>query len=85
VNGERGAYRLTGFACAATVTRATAAAQALVVNGRPVADPVLRTAVRVGYRDVIAFGRHPVVALYLELPPEELDVNVHPARRGALP
>jgi DNA mismatch repair protein MutL len=41
---------------------------------------VLRTAVRVGYRDVIAFGRHPVVALYLELPPDELDVNVHPAK-----
>ena len=38
------------------VTRATAAAQTLVVNGRPVADPVLRTAVRVAYRDVIAPG-----------------------------
>ncbi len=35
---------------------------------------------RVAYRDVIAAGRHPVVALYLELPPEELDVNVHPAK-----
>jgi DNA mismatch repair protein MutL len=80
IEGERGPLRLTGFACAATVTRATAAAQALVVNGRPVADPVLRTAVRVAYRDVIPFGRHPVVALYLELPPEELDVNVHPAK-----
>ena len=80
VAGERGGYRITGFACAPTVTRATAVAQALVVNGRPVADPVLRTAIRVGYRDVIAYGRHPVVALYLDLPPEELDVNVHPAK-----
>ena len=51
-----------------------------MVNGRPVADPVLRTAVRVAYRDVIAAGRHPVVALYLDLPAEELDVNVHPAK-----
>ena len=50
------------------------------MNGRPVSDPVLRTAVRVAYRDVIPAGRHPVVALYLELPPEELDVNVHPAK-----
>ena len=72
--------RLTGYAAAPAVTRATAAAQALVVNGRPVADPVLRTAVRVAYRDVIAHGRHPVVALFLDLPPEELDVNVHPAK-----
>ncbi|HLB96205.1 MAG TPA: DNA mismatch repair protein MutL, partial [Acetobacteraceae bacterium] len=45
-----------------------------------VADPVLKTAVRVAYRDVIAAGRHPVVALYLELPAEEVDVNVHPAK-----
>ena len=65
---------------APTVTRATAAAQTLVVNGRPVADPVLRTAVRVAYRDVIAAGRHAVVALFLDLPPEEVDVNVHPAK-----
>ena len=50
------------------------------MNGRPVADPVLKGAVRVAYRDVIAVGRHPVVALWLDLPPDELDVNVHPAK-----
>jgi len=71
---------LSGYLCAPTVSRMTGAAQGLVVNGRPVADPVLKTAVRVAYRDVIAHGRHPVVALWLELPPEELDVNVHPAK-----
>ncbi|HTR15998.1 MAG TPA: DNA mismatch repair endonuclease MutL [Acetobacteraceae bacterium] len=80
VEGERGGCRLTGFACAPGVSRATAAAQGLVVNGRPVADPVLKTAVRVGYRDVIAHGRHAVVALWLDLPPEDVDVNVHPAK-----
>jgi DNA mismatch repair protein MutL len=80
VDGERGALRVTGYACSPAVTRATSAAQALTVNGRPVADPVLRTAVRVAYRDVIAVGRQPVVALWLELPPDELDVNVHPAK-----
>jgi len=80
VTGERGALRLSGFACAPLVTRATAAAQTLVVNGRPVADPVLRTAVRVAYRDVTPAGRHAVVALFLDLPPEALDVNVHPAK-----
>ena len=80
VAGERGALRIAGFAGSPAVTRATAAAQALTVNGRPVADPVLKVAVRVAYRDVIAAGRHPVVALWLDLPPDELDVNVHPAK-----
>jgi DNA mismatch repair protein MutL len=80
VDGVRGELHLSGYIAAPTVHRATAAAQALVVNGRPVADPVLRTAVRVAFRDVIQHGRHPVVALFLDLPPEELDVNVHPAK-----
>jgi DNA mismatch repair protein MutL len=80
VAAERGALRLAGYACSPAVTRATAAAQALTVNGRPVADPVLKGAVRVAYRDVIAAGRHPMVALWLDLPPDELDVNVHPAK-----
>jgi len=77
---SRGDLRLSGFACAPTVTRATAVAQSLVVNGRPVTDAVLRTALRVAYRDVIAAGRHPVAALFLELPATALDVNVHPAK-----
>jgi DNA mismatch repair protein MutL len=77
---ERGDYRLSGFICAPSITRATAAGQSLVVNGRPVTDPTLRTALRVAYREVIANGRYPVAALWLELPPDELDVNVHPAK-----
>jgi DNA mismatch repair protein MutL len=72
--------RISGYVCAPSVTRATPAAQTLIVNNRPVADPVLRTAVKVAYRDVIAAGRHPIVALYLDVPPDELDVNVHPAK-----
>ena len=50
--------RISGYICSPAVTRATPVAQALMVNNRPVADPVLRTAVRVAYRDVIAAGRH---------------------------
>jgi DNA mismatch repair protein MutL len=80
VEATRDGYHLSGFACAPSLSRATAAAQGLIVNNRPVGDPVLRSAVRVAYRDVIAAGRHGVVALYLELPPDELDVNVHPAK-----
>jgi len=80
VEHVRGDYTLSGFVCAPSITRATGAGQSLVVNGRPVTDPVLRTALRVAYRDVIANGRFPVVALWLELPPDALDVNVHPAK-----
>ncbi len=80
VLAERDGLSLTGFAAPPTHTRASTAHQSLVVNGRPVADPVLRVAVRVAYRDVIAAGRHPVVALYLDVPADTLDVNVHPAK-----
>jgi len=80
IEAERGEMRLSGFICAPMVSRPTASGQSLVVNGRPVTDPVLRVAVRVGYRDVIASGRYPVVALWLDLPPDALDVNVHPAK-----
>ena len=77
---ERDGLRIGGYVCSPAVTRATPAGQTLIVNGRPVADPVLRTAVKVAYRDVIAAGRHAIVALYLEVPPDDLDVNVHPAK-----
>ena len=80
VDGERDGARLSGYAGTPSLTRATQAAQALVVNGRPVSDPLLRTAVRVAYRPVIAAGRHPMVALFLDLPPDAVDVNVHPAK-----
>jgi DNA mismatch repair protein MutL len=77
---ERGDMRVTGYACSPAVTRAAAVAQYLVVNNRPIADPMLRSAVRVAYRDVIAAGRYPVVALFLDVPPAEIDVNAHPAK-----
>ena len=80
LEAERGVMRLSGYVCSPAINRATANAQSLVVNGRPVIDPTLKSAIRVAYRDVLEHGRHPVVALYLDLPPEELDVNVHPAK-----
>jgi DNA mismatch repair protein MutL len=71
---------LDGVAALPTHTRATGAEQHLVVNRRPVRDPLLRAALRVAYRDVIANGRQPVAALFLDLPPEAVDVNVHPMK-----
>jgi DNA mismatch repair protein MutL len=80
VDEARDGLAIGGYVCSPAVTRATAEAQLLAVNHRPVGDPVLRTAVRVAYRDVIAAGRHAMAALFLEVPPEDLDVNVHPAK-----
>jgi DNA mismatch repair protein MutL len=77
---ERGPMRLAGFVGPASLTRATAAEQHVVVNGRPVTDRLLRTALRVAYAEAIARGRHPMAALFLELPPPLVDVNVHPAK-----
>ncbi|HVE21602.1 MAG TPA: DNA mismatch repair endonuclease MutL [Acidocella sp.] len=80
LDATREGVRLTGLAGPASLSRATTALQSFVVNGRPVLDPVLRMALRLAYRDVIAAGRHPVAALRLEVPAEALDVNVHPAK-----
>ncbi len=80
VEAAREGLMLTGYAALPAASRASAAHQSLIVNGRPVADPLLRTAVRVAYRDVLPAGRHPVVALWLSVPAAELDVNVHPAK-----
>ncbi|PHK95752.1 DNA mismatch repair endonuclease MutL [Pseudoroseomonas rhizosphaerae] len=74
------ALTLEGMAALPGLTRATAAEQHLVVNRRPVRDPLLRAALRVAYRDLIAPGRHPVAALFIDLPPEMVDVNVHPMK-----
>jgi len=77
---ERGAARLTGLAGLPTFNRGVADHQYLFVNGRPVKDRLLAGAVRGAYSDMLARDRHAVLALFLELPPEELDVNVHPAK-----
>ncbi len=75
-----GTVRLTGHAGLPTYHRGTAQYQYLFVNGRPVRDKLLAGAVRGAYADFLARDRHPVVALFLELPPEAVDVNVHPAK-----
>lgn len=77
---ERGALRLTGIAGLPTFNRGVADHQYLFVNGRPVKDRLLVGAVRGAYADMLARDRHAVLALFLELPAEEVDVNVHPAK-----
>ncbi len=76
----QGSARLTGVAGLPTFNRGVADHQYLFVNGRPVKDRLLIGAVRGAYADMLARDRHAVLALFLNLPPEEVDVNVHPAK-----
>jgi DNA mismatch repair protein MutL len=71
---------LGGIASLPTFNRGIADHQYLFVNGRPVKDRLLIGAVRGAYAEMLARDRHAVVALFLDLPPTEVDVNVHPAK-----
>ena len=75
-----GPLRLFGLAGLPAYSRAGRDAQYLFVNGRFVRDKLLAHAIREAYRDVLHHDRHPAFALFLELPPEGVDVNVHPAK-----
>ena len=77
---EREGVRLGGVAGLPTFNRGIADHQFLFVNGRPVKDRLLAGAVRGAYADVLARDRHAVVALFLDVPGDAVDVNVHPAK-----
>ena len=80
VDLEREGIRLGGVAGLPTFNRGIADHQYLFVNGRPVKDRLLTGAVRGAYADVLARDRHAVVALFLDVPSDMVDVNVHPAK-----
>ena len=80
VEADREGIRLFGQIGLPTLSRATATAQHFFVGGRPVRDKLFYGAVRGAYQDVLAGGRHPLLALFLELPADAVDVNVHPAK-----
>ena len=76
----REGMRLTGVISLPTFNRGVADQQFLFVNRRPVKDRLLVGALRAAYRDLIARDRHPIAALFIDVPLEEVDVNVHPAK-----
>ncbi len=80
IDATREGVRLTGYAGLPTLHRATPSAQFLFVNGRPIRDRLVLGALRGAYGDLCPQGRHPVVALFVELEPRQVDVNVHPAK-----
>lgn len=80
IDQERDGVRLSGYAGLPTYNRGNAAHQYLFVNGRPVRDRLLQGALRGAYADFLARDRHPAAALYIDLDPKLVDVNVHPAK-----
>src|SRR5579884_1491621 len=80
IDCARDGLRLTGVISLPTFNRGVADQQFLFVNSRPVKDRLLVGALRAAYRDLIARDRHPIAALFLEVPLEEVDINVHPAK-----
>ncbi len=80
VDAMREDVRIEGLAGLPTYHRPTAGAVHLFVNGRPVRDRLLLGAAKAAYADVVPFGRHPALALFVRCPPRAVDVNVHPGK-----
>ncbi len=80
IDMEREGLVLGGVAGLPTFHRGVADHQYLFVNGRPVKDRLLTGAIRGAYAEMMPRDRHAVVALFLDVPPSEVDVNVHPAK-----
>jgi DNA mismatch repair protein MutL len=80
IDAAREGIRLSGYAGLPTFNRANSLQLFMFVNGRPLRDPLLSGALRAAYADVLARDRYPAAVLFIELPPSEVDVNVHPAK-----
>ncbi len=78
---EEGGIRVSGFTARPGLTRASRREQRFFVNGRPAAAESIYGGLRDAYQTLVMKGRYPPAVLYLELAPERVDVNVHPAKR----
>jgi DNA mismatch repair protein MutL len=80
IAAEKEGVRLAGFASLPAYNRASGTQQFFYVNRRPVRDKQLTGALRGAYSDMLARDRHPACALFIEIDPQLVDVNVHPAK-----
>ena len=77
---EGSGMRLHGWFCMPTYARSQADQQHFFLNGRPLRDKLVASAVRLAYRDVLYHGRQPAYVLYLAMDPARVDVNAHPQK-----
>jgi DNA mismatch repair protein MutL len=80
VDANDGPLSLSGLTSHVSLTRASPSDQYFIVNHRPVRAKALQAAVKSAYKGRVMVGRHPIVVLYLDVPPDEVDVNVHPTK-----
>lgn len=80
IHREHGALRLTGYIADPVIHRPNARGQYLFLNGRFIRDRSLGYAIQEAYRGLVMTGRYPVTYLFLEMPSDAVDVNVHPTK-----
>ena len=80
IEAEREGVRVSGFVSLPTLNKANSLSQYLFVNNRSVRDKLLLGAIKGAYQDVLAHNRYPVLALFIDVNPAYVDVNVHPAK-----
>lgn len=80
INANRENLQITGYVSLPTLSKSNSLAQYLFVNNRPVRDKLLLGAIKGAYQDVLAHNRYPMCALYFDIDPAFVDVNVHPAK-----
>ncbi len=80
IRAERDGVTITGFAGLPTLNRPDPGQLYLFVNGRPVKDKLVAGAVRAAYGDLVPKGRYPLLALFVDVPAADVDVNVHPTK-----
>lgn len=80
IDAERENTRISGYVSLPTLNKANSLSQYLFVNSRPVRDKLLLGAIKGAYQDVLASNRYPMCALFFDVNPAYVDVNVHPAK-----
>lgn len=80
INAHRENLTITGYVSLPTLNKSNSLYQYLFVNNRPVRDKLLLGAIKGAYQDVLAHNRYPMAALYFDIDPAYVDVNVHPAK-----
>lgn len=80
ISEEVANYKFSGFTSVPTFNRATAQQQYIFVNNRPIKDKIIYNAIKTAYQDYLARDRHAVIILFITLPAQEIDVNVHPTK-----